>query len=56
MRILSGGLLQSTPHSVGTSKEIAGKKVGRNTIALFMQPNPLHPMSVPLGMDAESVT
>jgi isopenicillin N synthase-like dioxygenase len=41
MRILSGGYLQATPHSVGTSKELAGKGIGRNTIALFMQPDPL---------------
>jgi len=40
-QILTGGTLEATPHCVVRSDELAGKKVGRNTFALFMQPNPL---------------
>jgi isopenicillin N synthase-like dioxygenase len=55
MRILSGGCLQATPHSVGTSKELAGRGIARTTIALFMQPDPLQVMKVPEGIDPNTV-
>jgi hypothetical protein len=40
-QIHSGGYLEATPHCVVRSEEIAGKKVGRNTFALFLEPDPL---------------
>ena len=47
MQILSGGHLQATPHAVTKSIELSGKRISRNTFALFMQPNPLIKMKVP---------
>lgn len=37
------------------SEELAGKGIGRNTFALFMEPNPLEVMKVPDGVDAKVV-
>jgi hypothetical protein len=55
-QIHSGGYLEATPHCVVRSEEIAGKKVGRNTFALFLEPDPLEIMSVPKGVNAENVS
>jgi isopenicillin N synthase-like dioxygenase len=56
MQILSGGYMEATPHAVVRSDELAGKKVGRNTFALFMEPDPLEVMKVPEGVNPENVT
>lgn len=52
---MSGGLIEATPHCVVRSEELAGKKVGRNTFALFMEPDPLEKMKVPQGADPKHV-
>ena len=41
-QIITGGYLEATPHCVVKSSEIAGKKISRETFALFMQPHGLH--------------
>lgn len=46
-QIITGGVLEATPHCVVRSDELAGKGVSRNTFALFMEPDDLEPMSVP---------
>jgi hypothetical protein len=35
---------------------LAGKKVGRNTFALFLEPDPLEVMAVPQGVNPENVS
>ena len=55
-QIISGGHLEATPHCVVKSSEIAGKKISRETFALFMQPNGLHKLNVPEGMNESDVT
>jgi isopenicillin N synthase-like dioxygenase len=55
-QILTGGLLEATPHCVVRGKELAGTKISRNTFALFMQPDPLEIMKVPEGINPEEVT
>lgn len=35
-QIISGGYLEATPHCVVRNSEIAGKKISRDTFALFM--------------------
>lgn len=55
-QILSGGYLEATPHCVVRSDELAGTGVGRNTFALFMEPNPLEIMKVPDGVNPENVS
>ena len=40
-QIHTGGKLEATPHCVVRSNEIAGKKIARNTFALFMEPDHL---------------
>jgi isopenicillin N synthase-like dioxygenase len=35
-QIHTGGYLEATPHCVVRSEELAGKKIGRNTFALFL--------------------
>jgi hypothetical protein len=37
------------------SKDLAGKKVGRNTFALFIEPDPLEILRVPEGMNPEEL-
>lgn len=54
-QIHTGGYLQATPHCVVRSEEIAGKKVGRDTFALFMEPNYLERMKTPDGIPPEKV-
>lgn len=56
MQILSGGFLEATPHCVVRSDELAGKGVGRNTFAIFMDPPLLSRMTVPEGVNPEKVT
>ena len=56
MQILSGGYLEATPHCVVRSEELAGTGVGRNTFALFMEPDPLEVIQVPSGVNAENVS
>ena len=55
-QILSGGNLEATPHCVVRSDELAGKGIGRNTFALFMEPDPLEIMKVPEGTTPENVS
>ena len=55
MSISSGGWLEATPHCVVRSEELAGKKIARNTFALFMSPNPLTVLKVPEGVQPEEV-
>jgi isopenicillin N synthase-like dioxygenase len=55
-QIHTGGYLEATPHCVVRSEELAGKKVGRNTFALFLEPDPLEVMGVPKGVNPENVT
>ena len=55
-QILTGGYLEATPHCVVRSDELAGKKVARNTFALFMEPDPLEVMQVPFGAKPEDVS
>ena len=50
-QIHTGGYLEATPHCVVRSDEIAGKKVARNTFALFMGPDSLEVMETPQGID-----
>ena len=38
------------------SDELAGRKVGRNTFALFLEPDPLEVMTVPQGVNPDNVT
>lgn len=45
-QILSGGVLQATPHAV-RGPQVTG--VNRETLAVFMQPRPLEPMQIPSG-------
>jgi len=40
-QIHTGGFLEATPHCVVRSEDLAGKKIARNTFALFMEPDPL---------------
>lgn len=40
-QIHTGGYFEATPHCVIRSNQIAGKKISRDTFALFMEPNPL---------------
>lgn len=40
-QIHTGGYLEATPHCVIRSEELAGKNIGRNTFALFMEPDHL---------------
>ena len=47
-QILSGGLLQATPHAVRASKVA---NVSRETFAVFMEPMWDYPMAVPTGID-----
>jgi isopenicillin N synthase-like dioxygenase len=54
--IHTGGFLEATPHCVVRSDEIAGKKISRNTFALFMQPNHLEPMTIPEGVSEGMIT
>jgi isopenicillin N synthase-like dioxygenase len=57
LQILSGGLLNATPHYVQGArpsvKEAHG--VSRNTLAVFMQPHWDDKLCVPEGMPAEGV-
>lgn len=55
-QIHSGGFLEATPHCVVRSEELAGKKIGRNTFALFLEPDPLEKMEVPQGVNPENVS
>ena len=52
-QIHSGGYLEATPHCVVRNEDIAGKKITRNTFALFMQPDFVEEMKVPKGIDVE---
>lgn len=52
-QIHTGGFLEATPHCVVRNEELAGKKVARNTFALFMEPNHLEIMKVPEGIPVE---
>lgn len=54
-QILTGGYLEATPHCVVRSDELAGTGVGRNTFALFMEPDPLEVMKVPEGVNPDNV-
>ena len=54
-QIHTGGYLEPTPHCVIRSEEIAGKKIGRNIFAVFMEPDPLHVMKTPEGIDPNKV-
>lgn len=47
-QILSGGVLQATPHAV-RGPQVTG--VNRETLAVFMQPRPHEHMAVPTGSD-----
>lgn len=49
-QILSGGVLQATPHAV-RGPHVTG--VNRETLAVFMQPLPEEPMRVPEGVEPE---
>lgn len=55
-QILSGGYLEATPHCVVRSDELAGTGVGRNTFALFLEPDPLEVMRVPSGVNPSNVS
>jgi len=35
-QIISGGYLEATPHCVVRNSELAGKRISRDTFALFM--------------------
>ena len=54
-QIHTGGYLEATPHCVIKSEEIVGKKVGRNTFALFLEPDSLEVMKTPEGSDPNKV-
>lgn len=49
-QIISGGYLEATPHCVVRNSELAGRKISRDTFALFMEPNSLERLSVPEGV------
>jgi hypothetical protein len=54
MQVQSGGLLCATPHCVrGPRTPTLG--TSRNTLALFMQPDPLFPLHAPAGTSARDV-
>lgn len=55
MQVHSGGLLRATPHYVRAALGLASAGVGRNTFAVFMQPDALEPMDAPEGATAEAV-
>ncbi|KAL4469872.1 hypothetical protein ABPG72_011093 [Tetrahymena utriculariae] len=50
-QILTGGILEATPHCVVRGPKAIGTKISRNTFACFMQPNFGYPLNVPEGMD-----
>lgn len=50
--IHSGGVLQATPHSVQAAE---AEGVSRSTLAIFMEPEVHHHMSVPEGADSNRV-
>lgn len=52
MQILSGGLLQATPHGVFGPKAALSDSLSRNTFAVFMQPNFDHLLVCPAGAEA----
>lgn len=54
-QIHTGGYLEATPHCVIRNEEIAGKKIARDTFALFMEPNHLEVMKTPDGISPEKV-
>lgn len=52
-QILSGGLLQATPHAVMGPTTPESANISRETLAVFMQPMPDFPMSLPEGRTRE---
>ena len=46
-QIQTGGCIESTPHSVVKSSEIAGKNISRSTFVIFTQPDKLVEMRAP---------
>lgn len=54
-QIHTGGYLEATPHCVIRNEEIAGKKIARDTFALFMEPNNLKVMKTPNGILPDKV-
>ena len=52
-QVHTGGFLEAIPHCVVRNKKLAGKKVSRNTYALFMEPNHLEVMKIPEGIPIE---
>lgn len=55
-QIISGGYLEATPHCVVRNSELAGRKISRDTFALFMEPNSLERLSVPEGVSESEIT
>lgn len=51
-QILSGGVLQATPHSVQASP-VPG--ISRSQLAVFMEPDAWAPMATPAGADKENI-
>ena len=55
-QIISGGYLEATPHCVVRNSELAGRKISRDTFALFMEPNGLEKLGVPEGISESEIT
>jgi hypothetical protein len=55
MQIQSGGLLRATPHCVRGPSTRAALRTSRNTLAVFMQPDPTSKLLAPPGAAAADV-
>ena len=54
-QIQTGGFLEATPHCIMKSKEIAGKKISRNTFVIFMDPDKTTELNIPEDILQERV-
>lgn len=53
MQIVSGGIVEATPHCVVRGKEASELNYNRNTFAVFMAPKSFERLNVPKGVDEE---
>lgn len=51
-QIVSGGIVEATPHAVVRGEEEIREGLNRNTFAVFMGPKFNERLNVPKGMDA----
>jgi isopenicillin N synthase-like dioxygenase len=53
VQLMSGAAVEATPHCVTANEEIVGKRVSRNTLAVFHQPSAEVVLSIPKEGDRE---